>query len=106
MKWLFFVLLSISFKSVSQTTNSSSENELSAFLISKYGLELTEKKLLQIKDYEERTSLNVLTDETYTLFVSKWNLRLTNELDEELRKQIIKRIQLFVPFSEVEPLIH
>ena len=105
LQFLFCVMLFASKGTFSQENNSS-EKQLHTYLISKYGVETAEIKLLLIKNYEEVSGKCILTDLAYDQLLKKWETRLQNESDRQVKDQILKRMSLFLPYSQIESIIH
>jgi hypothetical protein len=105
LQFLFCVFLFLSNGTFSQENNPS-EKQLHIYLISKYGVEAAEIKLLLVKNYEEISGKCVVTDAAYDQLMKKWESRLQIESDGQLKDQILKRMSLFLPYSQIESTIH
>ena len=105
LQFLFCVMLLASKGAFSQENNPS-EKQLHTNLISKYGVETAEIKLLLIKNYEEVSGKCIVTDAAYDQLKKKWETRFQNESDSQLKDQMLKRMNFFIPYSQIEFIIH
>lgn len=105
---LLFILsiLLIASNGLFSQENNSSEKQMHTYLISKYGVETAEVKLLLIKNYEEVSGKCIVTDLAYDQIRKKWESRLQNESARQVKDQILKRMSLFLPYSQIESIIH